>query len=271
MNKKSIIIFGIVLLIMAIFAGGMFWYNATKSVGQVMNNDGQELVQKNNEELIKVFKEDDSEANSEKIDISNWKTYRNDYYGYQISYPEDWDVYERDYDKDKVTFKKIILDFLSKFMIVNPDYPRPTLRSINFYMAKNCDIDQLREHNKKCLNYVSIAANNVTGSPCGIKAENGKIPTTALSAFNNIFTLKEGEIRETLQYKKDDFSSSGFVFDNVARGTYKFINDDDIIDDITPRDGSCYSIEIRDSTSERRYLKIEKAILESLSVFKKNK
>jgi len=155
-------------------------------------------------------------------------------------------------------------------MIINPSYPRPTLRAVELYIAKDCDLNQLKINNKMCLNYVSIGANDITGSPCGVRAENGRIPVTVMSAFNNIFTLKNGEYRESLQYDKENYSS-GFVFNNVVRGVYKFINDDNIIDDLTPKDGSCYSIEIRDSTNERKYLKTERAIIDSLHVIKKAK
>jgi len=268
---KTLIIAGIVLL--ALVAGG-FWYisnESRKSTGQILNNNGQELARKNNEELIKVFKDDENISDSERIGTSNWKTYRNDHYGYQISYPTDWSVYERNYNKDRLTFKRIILNFLSKFMIINPNYPRPTLKTIEFYITKDCNLDELKEHNKMCPNYVKISTHDMTSSSCGVRVENGKLPITTLSAFNNIFTLKEGEDREALQYKKDNFSLSGFVFNNTVMGIYKFINEDDIIDNLTPNDGSCYSIEIKDSTNERKYLKIEKAIIDSLQIINKIK
>jgi hypothetical protein len=243
----------------------------TKKPKELMIFNSREGAVKEDEELIKVFKDNKNVLNSEKVDISNWKTYRNDHYGYVISYPTDWSVYERNYNKDRLTFKRIILNFLSKFMIINPNYPRPTLKTIEFYITKDCNLDELKEHNKMCPNYVKISTHDMTSSSCGVRVENGKLPITTLSAFNNIFTLKEGEDREALQYKKDNFSLSGFVFNNTVMGIYKFINEDDIIDNLTSNDGSCYSIEIKDSTNERKYLKIEKAIIDSLQIINKIK
>jgi hypothetical protein len=247
MNKKALIIIGIGLLIVTI--GGVFWYTSNesrKSTGQILNNNGQELARKNNEELIKVFKDDENISDSERIDTSNWKTYRNDYYGYQISYPEDWKIVEKIYRG-------------SGNIIEGGD--------VHIVEKKECDLEQLRLLNKLCSNHVWIAMHGLSGAPCATdKTRDGKLSTTVLAAFNNIFTLKEEESRESLQYNSKNTGLHSFISDGVARGNYSFINDE-----IYLNKESCYLLRTRDSTKDRKYLKIEEAILESLKVIKKIK
>ncbi|MEA2007481.1 MAG: hypothetical protein U9O20_05005 [Patescibacteria group bacterium] len=50
-----------------------------------------------NEELIRVFEERQEKQGSEKIDTSDWKTYRNKKFGFQISYPKKWKITTNNY------------------------------------------------------------------------------------------------------------------------------------------------------------------------------
>lgn len=212
-------------------------------------------------EYVRVFQKEQNDAD---IDTSQWKTYENNEYGYRISYPRDWDIYLQ--NDDKIPFpqsiRKNILDFLSLFIIVSPDYPPHTIRHSTLYIAKDCGMDKPKKVNALCPHSIVMSTHEPIGMPCAKdKATQGQLPVTVSDAFHNIFSLKEGEVRDSLQYSTE---SSCFVYDDVPMCIYKFINDAIYFDD-----ESCYNISIKDSTKERKYLETEKAILDSLTVMKK--
>lgn len=245
MNNKIIIWLLIIILVILV---GSVWFLQKK---HIFDHD----------ELVKVFKEGQG---VEKIDTTNWEVYRNDFYGYQIKYPKDWDVYVKDYDKLSFPelIKKRILDFLSKFIIISPDYPRASLSVVELYIAKDCDLQALKERNAQCANGIKISTHKPVAMPCAKdKSVSGQLPISISEAFYNIFSLNEGEERESLKYSN---GSSCFIYDDIPRCVYKFINDAIYYDD-----ESCYSIDIKDSSKERRNLRMEEAILDSLRVFKK--
>ncbi|MEA2007231.1 MAG: hypothetical protein U9O20_03685 [Patescibacteria group bacterium] len=199
-----------------------------------------------NEELIRVFEERQEKNETEKIDTSDWKTYRNDYYGYQISYPKDWDVSVED-DRDVGLFKI------------------PRSDTMILHITKDCDLQQVREHKQygTCPDSVNIR----TGQPMDTiivknKAEKGELSITVSKAFHGVFALKEGEIRESLEYNKQ---SSCYIYDGEVRCDYSFINDDIYFE----KGESWYSISVKDKTKERKTMKIKKEIIDSLRLIKK--
>ncbi|PID51866.1 MAG: hypothetical protein CR972_04995 [Candidatus Moraniibacteriota bacterium] len=86
-HKKHIIIICIILLIVTTL--GIFWYtqkNTGKSVQTEIQKEVKNEKEKINNETIY--------NNDEKIDTSDWQTYRNEEYGFEFKYPENWKVIE---------------------------------------------------------------------------------------------------------------------------------------------------------------------------------
>ena len=252
MIKKNLIIGVVVLMILGV---GVFRYishnqvkifnkitykieeirEMLKKPKELMVFDSREEAVKKGEELVKVFKDDENILDSEKIDISNWKTYRNDHYGYVISYPEDWMMFVEDYSDG--TYGS---------------------RAISMYITKDCV-----EKKRGCKNEVHITTLIPTSFPPKKKTAEGKLDITLKKAFHDIFTLKEGENRKSLEYDKQ---ATHFVYEGIASGSYHFMVDPVYYDsEIT------YRIAVRESTQDRKYLKIEESILNSLHIIKKTK
>ncbi len=241
MRKGNFIILGIIL-ISIVLIGSVFWYANNKQSEITMHSNKQEMINQNNETLIKVFKDDDNEINSEKINTSNWKTYRNNYYGYQVSYPGDWEIYIND-QREQGT---------------------KSVDAIMLYITKNCDLQQLKRDKTTCANEIIISTHKPTVMPCAPfenKTQNGKLPVTISEAFHNIFSLNKNENRKSLQYNKE---SACFIYDSIPQCSYSFISDP-----IYFNEESCYLIDIKDSTGDRKYLKTEKAILETFRFIRK--
>lgn len=77
MRKKTI--FFVVVLILVLLIAGSFWYLQS---------------QKHNEQLIEVFEGGQEKNETGKIDISNWRVYQNKKFGFEIKYPENWQMAE---------------------------------------------------------------------------------------------------------------------------------------------------------------------------------
>jgi len=98
MNKKTITI-SIITLVIAVIVGG-FWYtknqkNTIKPIDVV--KDVQEEIIKDG--IIKEVgiqegqkNENIEELNVEDIDTSNWKIYRNEEFGFEVKYPDGWEI-----------------------------------------------------------------------------------------------------------------------------------------------------------------------------------
>jgi len=89
--KKSIIIASIVI-VLALIGGGVFWY--VKQGKELVN---MPVVENNNLEE----EQKGNELQGEEIDTSEWLTYRNEEYGFEVKYPEEWIIKE---ENNKFTF-----------------------------------------------------------------------------------------------------------------------------------------------------------------------
>jgi hypothetical protein len=86
-------ILGVVVLVVALGVAGWFF-----SIKQSQKNT--EVKNENQQEEKQVVKEDSQKQGEEKveelkttdIDTSNWKTYRNEEFGFEVKYLEEWEV-----------------------------------------------------------------------------------------------------------------------------------------------------------------------------------
>jgi len=98
MSKKAIITIVIAVVILVV-AGGWFWYGEKqKPVREPVVQNGAEQVDDNQPVL-----DAGSEINNQQseIDMSDWQTYRNEEYGFEVRYPEGWEMKE---ENNKLSF-----------------------------------------------------------------------------------------------------------------------------------------------------------------------
>ena len=100
MSKKAIITIVIAVVILVV-AGGWFWYGEKqKPVREPVVQNGAEQVDDNQPVL-----DAESEISNQQseIDMSDWLTYRNEEYGFEVRYPEGWS--KNDYINDPLFIK----------------------------------------------------------------------------------------------------------------------------------------------------------------------
>jgi hypothetical protein len=94
MFKKSLIVITILILVLS---GGILVYASfldkeepTKPVDNTLSNDTLEPNDNNEDNQ----NQDKTDNDISEIDISDWKTYINEEYGFEVKYPEDWQFNE---------------------------------------------------------------------------------------------------------------------------------------------------------------------------------
>ncbi len=88
LNKK-IIILVLILAVMTVVSGC-----GKKEVKPVINDDKQSIKQEQNNEKVEDEKKEEIIISTDKIDISDWQTYYNKEYGFEVKYPEGWEFQE---------------------------------------------------------------------------------------------------------------------------------------------------------------------------------
>ncbi len=86
-SKKMMV--GIIIVIIALIAGGWFWY-ASVQEKQAQIEQKQAEVKQQVEEDVQVTEPVDATTTVINMDMSHWETYRNEKYGYEFKYPKNW-------------------------------------------------------------------------------------------------------------------------------------------------------------------------------------
>ena len=111
MSKTKIISIIIAILTVTILVSGIIVaYKAEQSTFVSNETMADRLAERSNNEDVNL----EIEQITSDIDASDWKTYRNDEYGFEFKYPIDWNIreYKRGEPKNDPTISKRTLEFL---------------------------------------------------------------------------------------------------------------------------------------------------------------
>lgn len=95
-EKTGIMLVSATIILLVV---GLYFFTSREAVSPVQPNENVEISSQNekNEQAEKAAQETTTPPPvTETIDTSNWKTYRNEQYGFEVRYPQDWNV-EEDY------------------------------------------------------------------------------------------------------------------------------------------------------------------------------
>jgi len=113
MNKKVIIVL-VVILMTAVIAGG-FWYVKSQDKNNIIDSvQSLEDTQKKQDGTSKNVKGIE-ELNFDEVDVSDWKTYRNEEHGFEVKYPKDWIFDEPAYPSSIPYEHKLEVDYVVGF------------------------------------------------------------------------------------------------------------------------------------------------------------
>ena len=105
MNKKTIVV--VIVIILAVCAAGIFYFaKSKKTIAPVKTEE------KSNAEIV------ERKEKKEK-DMSNWKFYRNEEFGFEIRYPENWAIDNSRSNKNKVVFNPGLKDVPGSIEAIN--------------------------------------------------------------------------------------------------------------------------------------------------------
>jgi hypothetical protein len=105
-------ILGVIVLVTVLGAAGWLFVTKQSQNGADLTQKGVEVKNNNRQEEKQVVKEDGQKQGEEKveelkttdIDTSNWKTYRNEEFGFEVKYPEGWEITPRSEHEDAMVW-----------------------------------------------------------------------------------------------------------------------------------------------------------------------
>jgi hypothetical protein len=95
MNKKTRIV-AIIIVLLAISAGVLFWLGKSKEAVAPVKTEEQKMQESANRK--------------EEADVSKWKTYRNEEFNFEIRYPENWTIDNNRSDDNRLVFNPGLKD-----------------------------------------------------------------------------------------------------------------------------------------------------------------
>jgi hypothetical protein len=105
MSRKNIVFIGIgAVLLVSLYVGGWIWYLKERQGRQI--HERRQEMQGQSEDQEKVY-----EVHGV-LDVSGWKTYRNEDYGFEMKYPEDvnWKLNEDEDSSGQMVFVSLVKD-----------------------------------------------------------------------------------------------------------------------------------------------------------------
>ena len=142
LNKKTIIL----IIISTIVASAVVLAYADRNAEELIGRDDskgkfeeqkQEAKERPADKISTTTMAKNTDVSAEEIDTSDWQTYRNEEYGFEVKYPEGWFV--RVNEKYKNTFGRVNIDFSNSDKFFSKDNPFLHLMEIEIiiYDKKN--------------------------------------------------------------------------------------------------------------------------------------
>lgn len=238
MPKINPILAIVIIGILAAIIGGIIWWQCQQPVSKVLPINGQ------------VEQPETQQNVPEQAELSGWKTYTNEEYGFSFKYPNNWYSFEKNEQAEKMCQAEFKVegpnefpnnDCLSKYLIVyfsningfctkggcvGPNLERinkPILNGININKMSLSEITQIKNRllDPKIANIVEkkeIVKDGVTMSYFYTKQEGG-MEVAVFWNFNNnnfyMYAAEEGGGTTKIEEKQ--------IFDQIL-STFKFTN-----------------------------------------------